>query len=233
MPELLKEQWNASYTRGDNLALYPKEEVVKFLNRHVRKRTGPDTFRDVLRPRAGEQNLRGLDFGCGVGRQTVLLEEFGITAWGVDISDASLRVAQQLCDQHGYHKLKGRLLQLDGPTLPFEDGFFDLAIAACVLDSMTFELAQRAVRELDRVTARLLYVDLISGDNDCFHPEYDGEEIVTHDLERGTVQSYFNWSKVRELFEPTRFHIRTGRLITEQSVTDRYRYGRYYVVLEK
>lgn len=233
MPELMKEQWNASYTRGDNLALYPKEEVVKFLNRHVRKRTGPDTFRDVLPPRAGEQNLRGLDFGCGVGRMTVLLEEFGITAWGVDISDASLRVAHRLCDQSGFPKLKGRLLQVDGFTLPFEDGFFDLAIAAGVLDSMPFEAAQRAARELDRVTDRLLYVDLISGDNDRFHREYDGEEIVTHDVERGTVQSYFNWAKIGALFEPTRFRVRTARLITEQSVTDRFRYSRYHVVLEK
>lgn len=233
MPELLADQWNASFARGENMTLYPKEEVVKFLNRHVRKRTGPDTFRDILTPRPGMQNLRGLDFGCGVGRTAILLEEFGITAWGVDVSASSLEIAQRLCDQFGVARLKSRLVQLEDVILPFDDGFFDVSVAACSLDSMRFELAQRAVRELERVTARLLYVDLISGDNDRFHPEFDGEEVVDSDFERGTVQSYFNWTKVRALFEPTGLHIRSARLMTEQSVTDRFRYGRYYVVLEK
>lgn len=30
--------------------------------------------------------LKGLDYGCGIGRQTLLLKEFGINAYGIDIS---------------------------------------------------------------------------------------------------------------------------------------------------
>jgi len=233
MPQLQQEQWNASYQRGDNHMLYPKEEVVKFLNRHVRKRTGTDSFRDLLAPRPGAQELRGLDFGCGIGRMTVLLEEFGIRAWGVDISSAGLATARRLAARLGYPSLADRFVQLDGLELPFDDGFFDIGIASGVLDSMSFELARRAVRELDRAIERVLYVDLISGDNGRFGREFDGEEVVSDELERGTVQSYFNWTKVQALFAATRFRIHWARLITEQSCTDRFRYSRYHVVLRK
>ena len=231
--ELLKEQWNAAYTRGDNQMLYPKEETVKFLNRHVRKRTGPNTFRDVLPPRPGRQQLHGLDFGCGIGRMTILMEEFGIRAWGVEISETSLDMAAELCDHFGHADLKERLLQVDGLNLPFAADFFDVGLCAGVLDSMHFDVALQTVQELDRVIDRVLYVDLISGDNDRFQREFDGEEIVSAEVEHGTVQSYFNWSKIQRLFVDTRFQIKTCRLMTEESVTDRFRYGRYHVVLRK
>lgn len=231
--DLQKDQWNASYQRGDNIALYPKEEVVKFLNRHIRKRTGPSSFREILRPDRGRQQLQGLDFGCGVGRMTILMEEFGIRAYGVDISETTLGIAAQLCETMGHPGLKDRLLQVDGLKLPFDDGFFDLGISAGVLDSMHFELARELVHELDRVITQRLYVDLISGDNDRFHREFAGEEVVTADVERGTVQCYYNWPKIQELFADTAFSIKTARLMTEQSILDRFRYSRYHVVLTK
>ncbi|MBK9129192.1 MAG: class I SAM-dependent methyltransferase [Phycisphaerales bacterium] len=233
MPQLQQEQWNASYERGDNQMLYPKEEVVKFLNRFVRKRTGPNSFRDLLAPRPGAQELRGLDYGCGVGRMTVLLEEFGIRAWGVDISPTCLAAAREVAAHFGHPSLADRFAQVDGLALPFDDGFFDVGIASGVLDSMHFEFARRVALELDRVVERWLYVDLISGDNGRFHREFDGEEVVSDAVERGTVQSYFNWTKVQTLFAPTRFRIHWARLITEQSCTDRFRYSRYHVVLRK
>jgi SAM-dependent methyltransferase len=230
---LQQDQWNAAYERGDNQMLYPKEEVVKFLNRYIRKRTGPTTFRDILPPAPGRQELRGLDCGCGIGRHVLLLEEFGVRAWGVEISPASLRMAAGLCDYAGRPDVKERLVQVDGLTLPFDDGFFDVGVSSGVLDSMHHEVAQRVVRELDRVVARVLYVDLISGDNDRFHREFADEEIVTAAVEEGTVQNYYNWTKLQQLFAPTRFRIRACRLITEQSVIDRFRYSRYHVVLHK
>lgn len=231
--QLRQAEWDAAYERGDNLALYPKEEVVKFLNRHVRKRTGPDTFRDILRPSPGHGGLRGLDYGCGVGRMTILMQEFGIEAWGAEISPRSLATAAKLADGMGYPELCERLIQFDGFKLPFTKGFFDVGTAIGVLDSMHFDVALQAVQELDRVISQVLFVDLISGDNDRFHPEFAGEEIVQTQVEQGTVQSYFNWPKVQQLFANTGFRIRTARLMTEQSVVDRFRYSRYHIVLYK
>jgi SAM-dependent methyltransferase len=225
--------WNASYARGDNHMLYPKEEVVKFLNRYVRKRTSPTQFRDILPVRPGAQSLRGVDFGCGIGRLTLLLEEFGIQAWGIEVSNVSLELAGQLFDASGRPELKKRLVLNDGGMTPFEPGFFDVGVCAGVLDSMPFETARDVIRELDRIVSRVAYIDLISGDNDRFHREFAGEEKVEAEVERGTIQSYFNWAKVQALVAETRFQIRDARLVTEQSMLRRYRYGRYHVVLEK
>jgi len=231
--DLQQAQWNAAYERGDNQMLYPKEEVVKFLNRHIRKRTGPSTFREVLPVAPQRQELRGLDYGCGIGRHVLLLEEFGVRGWGVDISETSLRMAASLCDDSNRPEVKERLIQVDGTSVPFEDGYFDVGLSSGVLDSMHHEVAERVVRELDRVVARVLYVDLISGDNDRFHREFADEEIVSAAVEQGTVQNYYNWAKIQQLFAATRFRVRTCRLITEQSVVDRFRYSRYHVVLHK
>lgn len=233
MTQLMTDAWDAAYTRGDNQMLYPKEEVVKFLNRCVRKRISPQETRDILQPRPGASQLSALDFGCGIGRLTVLLEEFGIEAHGVDISPVSLDMARQLASDSGYPELLDRLHCVDGFELPFETGAFDVGIAAGVLDSMRFDVAQVAIKELDRVVSRCLYVDLISGDNDRFHREFAEEEVVDAEVERGTVQSYFNFEKIRALFAPTSFKIDQCRLVTEQSCTDHFRYARYHVYLTK
>lgn len=81
MEEIFKNEWEESYKRHENFIFYPHDEVVKFLNRFVRKRIDIDEFIDIL-----PMPLKGLDFGCGIGRQTILMEEFGIEAYGIDIS---------------------------------------------------------------------------------------------------------------------------------------------------
>jgi hypothetical protein len=89
------------------------------------------------------------------------------------------------------------------------------------------------VGKLDRVVRSTLFVDLISGDDSTHHREFAGETVVETAHERDTIQSYFNFERVRELFAGTRFEIRSARLMTEQSLTERFRYSRYHVTLEK
>ncbi len=36
--QLFVENWNSSYERGENNILYPQAEVVKFLNRFIKKK---------------------------------------------------------------------------------------------------------------------------------------------------------------------------------------------------
>ncbi len=50
-------EWDESYVRGENCILFPKEEIVKFLNRFVRKKT-PHGLYKIL----PNEKLRGLDF---------------------------------------------------------------------------------------------------------------------------------------------------------------------------
>lgn len=138
--DLFTHKWEESYNRGENFIFYPKDEIVKFLNRFVRKRTGVDTFTDILNFR---NTVRGLDHGCGIGRLTILMREFGMDAYGIDIALPALAVAKDLAVKLGFPELQDRFSHFDGGSIPFEDNFFDIAISEGVLDSMSFELAKK------------------------------------------------------------------------------------------
>ena len=45
---LFKSQWDESYSRLENYIFYPKEAVVKFINKYVRKRVSPNQFKSIL-----------------------------------------------------------------------------------------------------------------------------------------------------------------------------------------
>ena len=222
--DIKKGEWDASYVRHENHILYPKEEVVKFLNRFVRKKLGTEDFIDIL----SRQKLTALDYGCGIGRITHLLHEFGIDGYGLDISEVAIEQAENL-----FPSIKDKFQKVEGNSIPFKDGFFNITLSESVLDSMEFELASQIVNEIDRVTTDYFFASFISGDDSSRFREYSGEEIVETQHERGTIQSYFNWSKIINLFDGTSFKIEWARLITEESLLDRYKYGRYFVVCKK
>jgi SAM-dependent methyltransferase len=222
--------WEESYSRKENYLFYPREEVVKFLNRFVRKRIGVTEFHDLL---DSSRPVRALDYGCGIGRHTLLLREFGIEAYGVDVSRKALSMARTLSEHSGFPELINRFVVVDGRELPFVKDFFDFTIADSVLDSMTFPLAKQSIREIDRVTQRYAFISLIRG-NDLLHGrDYSGEEVVQQDHEKGTVQSYFNWHKINLLLESTGFSILWCHLLTEESVLSADVNSRYYLVLAK
>lgn len=228
--DILKDKWEESYQRYENFMFYPKEEAVKFLNRFVRKRIGIDKFKDILDFSKG---VRGLDFGCGIGRLAILMREFGIDAYGVDISSRAIQMAKELAVYFGYKDMIEKFILIDGTGIPFEDNFFDVTISEGVLDSMYFELSKKVMKELDRVTKHLLFISLISGDDDKHYREFNEEEIVEAQHEKGTIQSYYNWEKIQRLFDNTNFSITWCHLNTEKSITSKYKYGRYHLVLSK
>ena len=53
-----KKEWDESYERDENNILYPHDEVVKFLNRFVRKKLNfQGKFKDIL---SFNQTVKGL-----------------------------------------------------------------------------------------------------------------------------------------------------------------------------
>jgi len=230
--DIKKKYWEESYNRKENFIYYPYEQVVKFLNRFVRKKVGVKEYIDIIKP-DGNRRLRGLDFGCGIGAQTRLMHDFGIEAYGIDISEVAIKEAKLISKWEGYEELIDRFIIYDGKHIPFEDNFFDICISEGVLDSMPFDLALHLIREIDRVTSKLAFISLISGDDSEHYREYDGEEEVKAEHEKGTIQSYFNYTKILKLVEGTNFNIKWCRLIQEIGVNHKYKYGRYYIVLEK
>lgn len=58
--DLEKQVWDEAYERGGNILFYPHEEVIRFVNKYVRKRVGLSEFKDVA---------ESLKFG---GKKTIL-----------------------------------------------------------------------------------------------------------------------------------------------------------------
>lgn len=198
-------EWEDSYLREENHIFYPKEQCVKFLSRYVGKRQNLNHItyhHDVF------QNSKALDFGCGIGIQTKLLEDFGLCSYGVDISSQALKTASQL-NPH----LKENFLQIDGDgSIGFKDNFFSVAIAESVLDSMHFEIAKKSLESLDRVVNGLVFISLIGAE---LSNQNNLEEIVSTLHESGTVQSYYNDEKINFLLENTNLRILSRYTISE------------------
>jgi SAM-dependent methyltransferase len=106
-------------------------------------------LRSTLRPTA--PGARALDAGCGTGFQTAILAELGYQPYGLDLSAASLAVAQR-------RQPASRFVCGDLGTLPYGDTSFDAVV--CAGSTLNFvDEPESAVAEIARVMrpgARLL-----------------------------------------------------------------------------
>lgn len=236
MLDIKKQCWEDSYKRGENYMFYPKEETVNFINRFIRKKTGSDSYGDFM---IGGGGIKALDFGCGIGRITALMCEFGIDAYGIDISENAISQAKGLLSLAGFDPTK--VSTYDGQHIPFSDCFFDFTISEGVLDSLPFSLAKQLLLEIDRVSTKYFYLSLMSSSSIALfdlsphqnRQNFDGEIVVEEKHEFGTVQSFYNLEKIHKLIEGTSFKIIWGELIEHNDILKQNTYGRYHLVLEK
>ena len=163
--------WNESYERRENFLIYPLEEVVKFLTKY--------------KPRG-----RGIDLGCGIGRQTQLLEEFHLTGYGVDVSHQAIDHASRLHKGNFY---------VVTDSLPFDDNYFSTGICAASLDSMSFETAKGYIKEIQRTVTGYTYISLISYQDSNYKGNF--EQVLDRQHEKGTTQCFYNEYKMDELLE--------------------------------
>ena len=69
-------EWNNSYLGGGNMCFYPHEEIIRFVNKYIRKRDGIHEFHNVMDlPDEEWMNFKSLDLGCGIGRHVKFLDE--------------------------------------------------------------------------------------------------------------------------------------------------------------
>ena len=223
----LTEAWDDSYGRRENHLFWPSDEVIKFISRYLRKRVGHNEIVDVF-PGAG--GSRVLDVGCGIGRYLVFGTEMGFEMYGNDLSARAVESAQNwLVEQTGADAAQ-RVVASDIRTLPWASGYFDHAISDSVLDSMPFEVAQSGLAELARLVkpGGYFYCSLISGDETGRDPLFSEELMVTSRHEANTIQSYFDYTKVKRLLEPF-FEIKDCYLVQIRNHTGQH-YGRWHVV---
>ncbi len=226
-------EWEESYSRNENHIYYPKEEVVKFLNRFVTKRLATGKFQKILNTNQTSK-LNALDLGCGIGRQTILFEEFDLNGYGLDISQNAINEAISLSQLSGF-EMRDRFATISTPTLPFENDFFSVAICDSVLDSMEFTIAKQYISELDRVVSKYLFITLIGNNSKI---DDDSESIVDSDHEHGTIQSFYTLEKINELIQNSQWkinwlnHVIENRFDIENQNFSTFN-SRYHIVLSK
>jgi len=140
---------------------------------------------------------------------------------------------------------ESRIVQGDiSKPFPWPNSFFHAAVSHGVLDSMPFEIA---LASLDRLGAALVdnglfYCDMISGDDSSHAREYSGEETVTSEHENGTVQSYFNFRRITEIFNfenrnnerrNYRWELESAKLIQAMDVIHGHSHSRWHIVVRK
>lgn len=190
-------QWNLSYKRGGNICFYPHEEIVRFINKYVRKRDGINHYYNIMDLKEKEWNsFASLDVGCGVGRHVRFLEDFGLNPVGIDLSDRAIAMGKEWFSSLGRNDLKEKLMVGSVDELPFEDNSFWICVSHGTLDSMPRETAEKGFKEILRVIKPngLIYLDLIMDLKGG-----DKEEIVNFGYEKGTVQSYFTIDGIKKL----------------------------------
>lgn len=226
-----KQEWEMSYLNRDNFVFYPHEEVIRFVSRFIRKRTGLKEFENIA---SGPSGRKILDLGCGIGRHVVYCHEMGLDAYGIDLSSEAVKVAREWVLEKGDKGAEHKIVEGDIRQMPWPSGHFDYVISHGVLDSMHFSIAQGACREVARILRPhgLFYCDLVSGDDSNHAREFAGEEIVSTAHEQGTVQSYFNYSKINQLIE-SNFKITEAKLIRQENLLTGIFTSRYHLVLER
>ncbi len=189
--------WNEAYRRRGNFVFYPNEDLVRFINRYVRKRTGISDFMDIMPLEASEwRNFKSLDMGCGIGRHIKLLDEFGLNPYGIDLSSDAIAEGRKWMGLLNKQELADRMLVASVTDLPYEDDFFHLCILYGVLDCMPRDTAGKGLEEAFRVLKKngLMYLDLYMDDT-----KGDMDEMALAGFDKGTVKSYYTVQSIKDL----------------------------------
>ena len=226
-----KKEWEKSYKNFDNFLFLPHEEVVRFSSKYIRKKIGVNKYKN-LTENINEKSI--LDLGCGIGRHAIFFDDLGLNSFGIDLSEEAILFSKKWAIDLNKRELEKRLIQGNIKNLPWKDSFFDFAVSHGVLDSMQFEIAKDACKELSRVLkpSGLFYCDLISGDDSHHSREYSGEEIIKTLHEEGTIQTFYNFEKIKDLLVNC-FCIEECFLIRRENILNGGYSSRYHLVLKK
>lgn len=101
------------------------------------------------------RGARVLDLGCGTGALLRALEGHGIDGVGADVSGAMLDRARARRPERAF-------VRLDGPTLPFPDGRFDIVVSLLSWRYLDWDPILAEIARVLRPGGRLLVVDMVA-----------------------------------------------------------------------
>ncbi len=88
-----------------------------------------------------------LDVGCGTGALCSVLNEKGLKVTGIDPAEKMMKIAREKPENKEISFIRANVLE----QLPFEDKFFDVAIASYVAHGMNKEDRKQMYAEMGRV----------------------------------------------------------------------------------
>ena len=110
---------------------------------HLRQRQESDKLFKLMGPEwVNRSGALTLDYGCGVGRMSIRLQEAGIKVKGVDVSPNMIKIARD-------NGVDAALI--DNKRIPYEDDTFDCLFVCTVLQHIPDLDLQSAVKEIKRV----------------------------------------------------------------------------------
>lgn len=229
MTDEYKMEWDQSYQRYENTLFYPSEEVIRFVNRYIRRRLGPNAYSKHFdgRPKV-------LDIGCGAGRHLAYLWENGFHPIGVELSSVACEQAIALMNSKGAPLDEYEVINLSTGNANFPDNSIDYAVSVSAMDSMpTASAVDVAAKTLASLKPEgLFYVDLISADRIRNGEDLgDYDQTVNEQHEKGTVQSYYDEPKIRRVFAG--FEVVRLETITRADQTGLVADKRWHIVLRK
>ena len=107
-----------------------------------------------------KEGMHVLDVGCGTGTSLMLYHEAGCKAFGIDLSPAMVKMAQEKLGNFAEIRLG------DASKMPYSDDSFDLVTGFFILHEMPYQIRPSVIREMSRVLkhdGRILLIDYHPG----------------------------------------------------------------------
>ena len=224
-----KKIWDKSYENKDNYLFYPNEEVIRFLNKYIKRRTNLNIK---------NKNKVFLDIGCGSGRHLKFIIENGYFCYGVDISSKALSFAKSLLNSNKYTKKNYKLINCSSSQIPIPSETIDYIIAEATLDSMPDIDIKKTITESQRLLKKngLFYCSLIKLENKKnlginFKNLGNGNYKVNTRHEKNTIQVFFDKKKINKYF--FNFNIKDVFLVKKFNLIDKSYSSRYHLICKK
>lgn len=93
-----------------------------------------------------------LDYGCGGGWLSLLMQKWGFTSVGMDISKKMVRAAKIVCPSADF-------IVCDAMQLPFKDCVFDFSIGISILHHLDLKLATNELKRISVPESTFLFME--------------------------------------------------------------------------
>lgn len=150
-----------------------------------------------------ELPLKILDFGCGIGKNSVLLKQMFINSkiYGIDISDKSIAMAQNM-------KLKNcKFFTYDGLNINFEDNFFDIIFISNVFHHIEHKYHLEILKQLKHKLSNKGYLFIFEHNtlnpltlkivNEC---KFDSDAHLLHFWYTNKILKTSGFTKIKKQF---------------------------------